>query len=55
MALRQLFRYFFQGIGQVRTHFIFCWRAYLYGWKGMKTNKRFSEKITGVQFFEIRN
>ena len=54
MALRQLFRYFFQGTGQVRTHFIFCWRAYLYAWKGLKTNKRVSEKITGVQFFEIQ-
>lgn len=55
MALRQLFRYFFQGIGQLRMHFIFCWGAYLYEWEGRGINKRFSEKITGVQFFKIRN
>lgn len=55
MALRQLFRYFFQCIGQLRVHFIFCWRAYPDRWEGMGINKRFSEKITGVQFFEIHN
>ena len=55
MVLRQLFGYFFQGIGQVRMHFIFCWRAYPYGREGVGINKRFSAKITGVQFFEMLN